>query len=58
MKFSFHPDAEAEFDKAVAYYEAKQGGLGLSLADEVLVAVTRILEYPKVGQPCSPNTLF
>ena len=54
MRFSFHPDAEAEFDQAVAYYEAKQGGLGLSLADEVLVAVTRIL-YPIAGQSLAPK---
>ena len=58
MKFSFHPDAEAEFDKAVAYYGAKQSGLDLSLplADEVLVAVTKILEYQEAGQPFSKNT--
>ena len=56
MRFSFHPDAEAEFDQAVAYYEATQSGLGLSLADEVLVAVTRILDYPEAGQPFSKNT--
>ncbi|MFZ1745579.1 MAG: type II toxin-antitoxin system RelE/ParE family toxin [Nitrospirales bacterium] len=56
MRFSFHPDAEAEFDQAVAYYEIKQSGLGLSLADEVLVAVTRILDYPEAGQPFSKNT--
>ena len=58
MRFSFHPDAEAEFDQAVAYYEAKQSGLGLSLADEALEAVAGILDYPKAGQSCSQNTLF
>jgi plasmid stabilization system protein ParE len=56
MKFSFHPDAEAEFDQAVAYYESRQSGLGLDLADEVLVAVARILDYPNAGQPFSKNT--
>ena len=44
MRFSFHPDAEAEFDQAIAYYETRQSGLGLDLADEVLVAVARILD--------------
>jgi plasmid stabilization system protein ParE len=44
-----HPDAEAEFDQAVAYYEARQYGLGLEFADEVLVTVARILDYPKAG---------
>jgi len=56
MRFSFHPDAEAEFDQAVDYYETRQSGLGLDLADEVLVAVARILDYPKAGQPFSKNT--
>ncbi len=31
MRFSFHPDAEAEFDQAIAYYEARQSGLVLTL---------------------------
>ena len=53
MRFSFHPDAEAEFAQAVAY-EGRQSGLGL--ADEVLVAVARILDYPEAGQPFSMNT--
>ncbi len=52
VRFSLHPEAEAEFDQAVAYYEAKQSGL--SLADKVLVAVTRIL-YPIGGQSLAPK---
>jgi hypothetical protein len=31
MKFSFHPDAEAEFDQAVAYYESDKAALVLTL---------------------------
>ena len=56
MKFTFHPDADAEFDQAVAYYEARQSGLGLELADEVLVTIARILDHPKAGSPFSKNT--
>ncbi len=56
MRFTFHPDAEAEFNQAIAYYEARQRGLGLELADEVLVTIARILDYPKVGSPFSKNT--
>jgi hypothetical protein len=56
MRFSFHPDAEAEFEQAVAYYESKQNGLGLEFADEILVGVARVLEYPKAGQRHSKNT--
>lgn len=54
MRFSFHPEAEADYDQAVAYYEAKQSGLGLSLADQVLVAVIRIL-YSIVGHHLLPQ---
>lgn len=56
MRFTFHPDAEAELDQAVAHYEDKQSGLGLELADEVLATITRILDYPKAGPPFSKNT--
>ena len=35
MKFYFHPDAEAEFYKAVEYYEQFQPGLGIEFAEEV-----------------------
>lgn len=56
MKFTFHPDADAEFDQAVAYYEARQSGLGIELADEVLVTIARILDHPKAGSPFSKNT--
>ena len=56
MKFTFHPDADAEFDQAVAYYEARQSGLGLELADEVLATIARILDHPKAGSLFSRNT--
>lgn len=56
MKFTFHPDADAEFDQVVAYYEARQSGLGLEFADEVLVTIARILDHPKAGSPFSKNT--
>jgi hypothetical protein len=32
----FHPEAAAEFEVAVDYYEAITPGLGLDFADEVL----------------------
>jgi len=56
VKFTFHPEAETEFEQVVAYYEAKQSGLGLELADEVLVSIARILDYPKAGSSFSKNT--
>jgi len=56
VTFTFHPNAETEFDQAVAYYEVRQRGLGLDLTDEVLVSITRILDYPKAGSPFSQKT--
>ncbi len=56
MRFTFHPNAEIEFDQAVAYYEHRQSGLGLELADEVLATITRILDYPRAGSPFSKHT--
>ena len=34
MIFSFHPDAEAEFNKAIEYYEEIESGLGFDFAIE------------------------
>jgi len=56
MRFAFHPDAESEFDQAVAYYEARQSGLGLELADAVLATIAQILDYPEAGSSFSKNT--
>ena len=34
MTFDFHPEAEAEFEEAVAFYEDHAVGLGLDFAAE------------------------
>ncbi len=56
MKFGFHPQAEAEFDEAVRYYEEQKPGLGLEFAGEVYAAVARISEYPEAWSSISKNT--
>ncbi|NCO35040.1 MAG: plasmid stabilization protein [Armatimonadetes bacterium CG2_30_59_28] len=56
MKFYFHPEANDEFDKAVDYYEDRQLGLGLEFAEDVYMAIARIIEYPAAGSPMSQNT--
>lgn len=53
MRFYFHPEAEEELDKAVAYYEECHPGLGLEFAKEVYTAIARIMIYP---QACTPMT--
>lgn len=56
MNFYFHEDAEAEFDRAVDYYENCRAGLGMEFAMEVRAAIERILPYPKAWSPISANT--
>ena len=56
MTFYFHPDADAEFDKVVEYYEQFHHGLGIEFAEEVYAAIARIIEYPEAWSPLSQNT--
>jgi toxin ParE1/3/4 len=56
MKFSFHPDAEREFDEAVVYYERSECGLGIEFAEEVYATISRISQYPKAGTKASQKT--
>jgi hypothetical protein len=45
-----------EFDRAVEYYEQRQSGLGLELAEEVYAAIARVCEYPDAWSAMSNNT--
>lgn len=56
MTFSFHKEADAEFDQAVAYYEGCRLGLGLEFAEEVYAAIARVLEFPTAWAPMSKMT--
>lgn len=56
MKFYFHPEAEAEFDISVEYYEQCQSGLGLEFAEEVYAAIGRIIQYPAAWSTLSKNS--
>jgi hypothetical protein len=56
MKFYFHPDAQAEFDKAVEYYEQLQPGLDIEFAEEIYATITRIIQYPDAWSALSKNS--
>ena len=56
MRFYFHEDAEAEFDRAVEYYEDAQSGLGMEFAQKVYSAITRVIQFPEAWSPMSKNT--
>ena len=56
MKYRFHPEAEAELNDAVDYYDACQEGLGLEFAREVHSAIENICDFPLAWAPLSQNT--
>jgi len=47
MNISFHPEATAEFETAIAYYEEKEVGLGYDFATEIYAAIKRCAAFPK-----------
>ena len=52
MTYSFHPEAEIEFNNAIDYYEECRVGLGLEFAGEVYETIhKRILPYPNAWNP-------
>jgi len=57
MSFNFHEHAEAEFDRAVEYYEDCRHGLGIEFAQEVYATIDRIIQYPKAWSTMSKNTV-
>jgi len=56
MRYYFHPQANAELDETVQYYENCQIGLGLEFAGEIYAAIQRIVEYPDAWSIMSENT--
>jgi plasmid stabilization system protein ParE len=48
MTLDFHPEAEAEFAGATAYYEKAEPDLGEEFSLEVHAALRNILSYPTV----------
>jgi plasmid stabilization system protein ParE len=47
MSYSFHPEAEAEFIRAIEYYEEKEVGLGHDFAVEVYSTIERSVAFPE-----------
>jgi plasmid stabilization system protein ParE len=55
VKYSFHPEAEAEFVQSIEYYEDCEVGLGLDFAAEVYSAIERIMAHPKAWPVLEEN---
>jgi hypothetical protein len=47
MRYSFHPEAEAEFLQAIDYYEECKVGLGEDFAYEIYAALERVILQPQ-----------
>jgi hypothetical protein len=56
LNYSFHPDAEKEFNEAIVYYNECQNGLGLEFTKEIYMAIQSILSFPCAWAPLSANT--
>lgn len=56
MNYRFHPEAEAEINEAVDYYEGRQKGLGLAFVKEVDLTIQNICYFPHAWSPLSKNT--
>ena len=55
MTYSFHPDAEAELNASVDYYEECQINLGVEFAYEVYKTIQRIIEFPSAWRKLDDN---
>ncbi|MBK1707286.1 type II toxin-antitoxin system RelE/ParE family toxin [Halochromatium glycolicum] len=47
MSYRFHPEAAAELDLSIDYYESIELGLGYDFALEVYDTIQRVLDFPK-----------
>jgi len=50
MKYSFHSEAEIEFNISIDYYEECKQNLGFEFANEVYKTIQRILSFPNAWQ--------
>jgi len=56
MKVNIIPEAIAELDQSVSYYEEQKSGLGLEFAEEVNATIRRIEEYTGAWSKLSHRT--
>lgn len=48
MNAIFHPEADAEFQEAIDYYQTESPGLGVRFYQAAMIAVLRIEAHPRV----------
>ena len=47
MSYRFHPEAEAELNLSIDYYESIEPGLGYDFVLEVYETIQRVVDFPK-----------
>jgi len=55
LNVRFHPDAQAEFDDAIDFYEEREIGLGVEFASDVFDAIDRAVSYPRGWSEIAPG---
>ena len=55
MKYSFHPEAETEFEAAINYYESCEPTLEHDFSVEVYTTIQNILVHPKAWPALVPE---
>lgn len=53
--YRFLSPAEEEMTEAAVFYESSSGGLGTDFLDDVQIAIDRLSEYPRLGEPIDFN---
>jgi toxin ParE1/3/4 len=48
VKYSFHPESQAEFYQSIEYYDEREDGLGYDFAVEVFAAIERAAANPEI----------
>ncbi len=56
MKYSFDPDAQAEYLEAIQYYEQQFSGLGAQFIADVEQSIGRMLAFPETWGRLTFNT--
>jgi toxin ParE1/3/4 len=55
LNVRFHPDAQAELDDAIDFYEEREIGLGVEFASDVFEAIDRAIMYPRGWSGIAPG---
>ena len=55
MNTRFHPEAFAEFNEAIDFYEERESGLGTDFATDIFGAIDRAIAFPTGWSEIAPG---